>query len=600
MCACRYRSPVIPPTSFNGRPPRNNVPPAPIRAPAAGAARAALGLTLFAACAPNPPRPTSTLIITLDTTRADALSCQGAPAGVTPHLDALAARSVRYARARTVAPLTLPAHASLMTGLYPPRHGLRDNALLPLPAAAETLAEAARAAGLETAAFVAAAVLDPAWGLDQGFETYSSVPIGGARTGAVQDDIHMAERPATEVVSEAVAWLEECTGPFLLWVHFFDPHAPYEPPERFADRPNAYLGEVAAMDHAVGILLAALDRTGFADQTLVVVVADHGEDLGEHGEATHSVLVYDTTIRVPLLVLDPSGHGAGTVNRALVSIVDIFPTVIEALDLDRTAGDLDGVSLFRRAPPEGRGVYFESYAGWSSYGWAPLSGWASGAGQYIHGPGAEYFEQASQGRGLRQIYNRAAAHPQAVARARAAIEDVASRPALAREPITPTGTDPELLDAVRALGYVGLGDAAATAPHPLSDTGLPDPRAGLDELATFYRAANLANEGRRGEAITILAEMVDVRPAQTFAAEFLAQFLQAEGRSAEAVPVLRRALDAGVERPSLHHRLALCLEQIGELDLARAHLERAAALCPGDPRTEADLARLTGSAGRRK
>ena len=560
-----------------------------------------------AACTRPAPRPTSVLVITLDTTRADALSCQGAPQGLTPHLDALAARATRYTEARTVAPLTLPAHASLFTGLYPPRHGLRDNALAPLPASAHTLAEAASAAGFDTAAFVAAAVLDPAWGLDQGFAHYSSVPVAKPATG---DGVHMAERPAQEVVGEAAAWLEGRSDPFLLWVHLFDPHAPYEPPPRFADRASPYLGEVAATDHAVGILLAALERTGLAGETMIVVAADHGEDLGQHGEPTHSILTYDTVMRIPLMILDPglsSSEGSSpAVEEGLVSIVDIYPTVMDALDLrlPADAPPLDGLSLFRRPPPEERGVYFESYAGYLGFGWAPLSGWASTAGQYLHGPQPEFFDRVSGGATVpRQRRNRLEARSQAVAQARSAIEDLAALPALASGLGSESAgevarADPELLAAVRGLGYLGAGDGAATGlPHPLARTGLGDPRHSLDQLATFYEAALMAGEGRRDEAIERLAALVAEHPGQTHGAEILAQFLQAEGRAAEAVPVLRRALEEGHGRSSLSLRLGLCLEDCGELAAAREQVERAAALRPTDPRLLREVTRLRALAG---
>ncbi len=583
----------------------------------------ALAGLILAACGQEPPRPTSALIITLDTTRADALSCQGAPPGVTPHLDALAARATRYTQARTVAPLTLPAHASMLTGLYPPRHGLRDNAISPLPASAYTLAEAAAAGGLETAAFVAAAVLDPAWGLAQGFDHYGSVSVGAGTDGA---GVHMAERPAQEVVRDAVAWMEGRTRPFLLWVHLFDPHAPYEPPPGFEDQDSPYLGEVAATDHALGILLAALARTGRAADTLVVVAADHGEDLGQHGEPTHSVLTYDTTIRIPLIILDPGqgpdggdgdggdggGDGSGgAVEEGPVSIVDIYPTVLEALDLPPSKDGLavDGVSLFRRPPPAGRGVYFESYAGYLGYGWAPLSGWANAAGQYLHGPTAEFFVSRRGGAGpaaggaiARQKRNRLGEQGAEAARARAAIEEVASGPALEPDPVDDlaagASADPELIAAVRGLGYLGAGagaDEAASLPHPLAETGRADPRARLEQLAAFYDAALLAGTGQRPRAIELLTDLVRASPTQTHAAAILAQFLQAEGRAQEALPILRRALANGIERPSLHQRLALCLEACGDLQTARVHLERAAALRPGDARTEAGLARLVAA-----
>ena len=270
---------------------------------------------------------------------------------------------------------------------------------------------------------------------------------------------------------------------------------------------------------------------------------------------------------------------------------------------------MDGVSLFRRPPPAGRGVYFESYAGYLGYGWAPLSGWANAAGQYLHGPTAEFFVSRRGGAGpaaggaiARQKRNRLGEQGAEAARARAAIEEVASGPALEPDPVDDlaagASADPELIAAVRGLGYLGAGagaDEAASLPHPLAETGRADPRARLEQLAAFYDAALLAGTGQRPRAIELLTDLVRASPTQTHAAAILAQFLQAEGRAQEALPILRRALANGIERPSLHQRLALCLEACGDLQTARVHLERAAALRPGDARTEAGLARLVAA-----
>ncbi|RKY18760.1 MAG: hypothetical protein DRQ55_12525, partial [Planctomycetota bacterium] len=208
----------------------------------------------------------SGLLITLDTTNPGALGCYGGAQGLSPALDALARESVVYDYAHSVAPLTLPAHASMLTGLYPLRHGVRDNGHTPLPAAAATLAEFAAEAGLQTAAFVAAAVMDAPYGLDQGFDVYRTPRAGSAQVGGSP-----GSRPGAEISADAVRWLRErdTSRPFFLWVHYFEPHAPYEPAPRFLDRVagDAYLGEVAAMDDAVGALLSVLRGEGLLDQT---------------------------------------------------------------------------------------------------------------------------------------------------------------------------------------------------------------------------------------------------------------------------------------------------------------------------------------------
>ena len=348
-------------------------------------ALAAIGCSADPPAAPSEKAAskTSILLVTLDTTRADALGCLGGRPGVTPRLDALAREGVLYTQARTTAPVTLPAHASMFTGLYPIRHGARDNGRTPLPPEATTLAELAREAGLETAAFVAAAVLDDAWGLDQGFETY--VDPTRPHDGSVS--AMYVERSAEEVVGDALRWLRERDAgrPFLLWVHLFDPHAPYVPPPAFARQAGGdpYLGEVARADAGVGALLDELARQDLDDETLVVVVSDHGEGLGDHGEVTHGSLAYDTTLRVPLIVRHPDGRRAGTRSDEAASVVDVLPTVAAALGLEAPAG-IDGVDLGEPLDGAERGIFFETSYGFLHYGWSPISGWLEGGLKYVH------------------------------------------------------------------------------------------------------------------------------------------------------------------------------------------------------------------------
>src|SRR6185503_9303787 len=258
----------------------------------------ALGvLVLAAGCGQEERR--SALLVTLDTTRADALSCYGNREPTTPVLDSLAKDGVAFDAAHTVMALTLPAHTSMLTGLAPLRHGLRDNGVAALPEAAQTIAARAHAAGIDTAAFVSSVVLDDDFGLDQGFDVYS-VPV---RRGATER-AHGAERPARATIDAALAWLagRDSARPFFLWVHLYDPHHPYTPSAPFAERfSSPYLGEVAAMDHELGRLFDDLRARGLLERTFVLALADHGEAFGEHGELTHGTYCYETTLHVPLI-----------------------------------------------------------------------------------------------------------------------------------------------------------------------------------------------------------------------------------------------------------------------------------------------------------
>jgi len=328
----------------------------------------------------EPPARRPAVLITLDTTVPSALDPYRTEPGVTPYLAALAAEGVVFDAARTVAPLTLPSHASMHTGLYPIRHSVRDNGHTALPESARTVAEAASGAGYRTGAFVAAGVMARAFGLAQGFETYDAPAAENEKGG-------FPTRWAGAVTTGALAWLDEREGdePYFLWVHYFDPHLPYDPPPRFAKRfpGQPYLAEVAKTDHHVGRVLERLEAEPDHDQTLIVVVADHGEAFGVNGEATHGTLLHDATLRVPLLVRFPGGAGAGTRRSDLVSVVDVAPTLVAHMGLEALPG-IDGQDL--ASPVVRPGVYAETYIGYLSYGWAPLVGGAGPEGLYVHGP----------------------------------------------------------------------------------------------------------------------------------------------------------------------------------------------------------------------
>jgi len=552
---------------------------------------ALLALALASCSPPEPARPA--VLVTLDTTRADALGAFGGPAGLTPHLDALAAESVRFTRARTVAPLTLPAHSSMLTGLYPPRHGVRDNNVMTLPLSATTLGERARERGLATAGFVSAAVLDPGLGLSQGFETYLA-PQAPTR----QLSSSYIDRSAEETVDLALEWLAtvDPERPYFLWVHVFDAHAPYLPQESFLAQAggNAYHGEVAQMDHALGRLFDALRARPDWDRTTVVVVADHGEGLGEHGEATHSAYLYDTTILVPLFVRAPGSDRAGESSDAIVSVVDVYPTLLAAMGLG-APGDIDGFDLLGSAPPADRGVYFETYDGYLNYGWAPLAGWADARGKYVHagtpllyGPNEGLAE--APGDAATRAADWATDAPAELERFRRAIGTVVSGRALPRTEADLA--DEATLERMRSLGYAAVGDATEALPHPLERTDRPDPHARAGELQRCLEAIALRELGRTRDAIPIFRAIVDDNPRNLYAWNYLASCLAAEKRWDEAIPVLRLLLREGPEWATLHYNLGGCLEQSGKLVRALEHYRRSHELAPEHPGTLAGLVRI--------
>jgi arylsulfatase A-like enzyme len=527
----------------------------------------------------------SAILVTLDTTRADSLGVYGGPPGLAPELDRLAREGVLYEQARSVAPITLPSHASMLTGLYPPRHTVRDNSLHPVPPSASTLAERAAERGLETGAFVASIVLDRAFGLDQGFGTYDTPSRQSRRR---RQDIGLYdERPGSEVVAAAVDWLRglDADARFFAWVHLFDPHMPYEPPEEAQRRAggNAYLGEVAAMDGAVGTLVSALRELGRLERTLVVVVADHGESLGEHGESTHGVFCYDTTMRVPFFLRYPDGHAAGERRPEVVSVVDVFPTLIDGLGLG-DPGEVDGASLYRRRTPDDRGAYFESFYGAIHYGWAPLVGWIDAGGKYVHGRPPEFWD-------VRADPQEGSVLP--LAAADRALYVGAIRGVLAAAGLEAQGqVAPQMLERLEALGYATAGSRGGLdLPDPLAESDLPNPRDRLHEIRRVEQAVAALQRDRIDEAIALFGSVVAENPRNATAVEFLAPALIETGRCADAIPLLEGLIDAGIARALTHVNLGRCLESDGRDEEAAAQYRTASEIEPANP---AVLRKLAG------
>lgn len=528
----------------------------------------------------------SLLLITVDSLRPDALGCYGNRAVLTPNLDRMAAEGVLYTDARTVSPLTVPAVASIMTGLYPIRHSVRDNQEMPLPEQASTLAERAQQAGLETAAFVGATILDRGLGLAQGFDYYEQPPL----PATISVTLRYPERPALQIVDRITSWLESRDDgkPFLLWVHLFDPHAPYSPPQGARERAggNPYLGEVAAVDEAIGELRRALEDHGLLRRLIIVVAGDHGEGLAQHGEATHGTLCYDSTLRVPLIVRYPDGGRAGEKSAEIVSLVDLYPTLLETLGLEVPA-DLDGRSLRAPAAAE-HGVYFESYYGYLRYGWSPITGWVAAGGKYLHGTTPEFFDPA---RDRAETSDRIAGVP-SLEPYRDAIAAVAARPRL--EPVP--RFDAELVGELEALGYTG--ERSRALPEPLAETGLPDARTQEAELQRLFAAMGLGERKRYDEAIAELGKIVAANPQNRLAQNWLATYLLHAGRCEQALPVLRSLLGTGTAGSSAYNSLGHCLLEAGDAERALVLFRGAAELEPTNPIPVANVAAALDRLGR--
>jgi arylsulfatase A-like enzyme len=534
-----------------------------------------IALLLLGGCAPSVRGP-SVLLLTLDTTNPEALGAYGGPAGLTPHLDRLAREGLVFEQARAVAPLTLPAHASLLTGLYPPRHGLRRNGELALAPDAHTLAERARERGYATGAFVAAVVLAPEFGLTQGFEAYDAPAVP-----AKLEEHLAASRSAAEIATSALAWLAQRDGeqPFFLWLHFYDPHFPYRPPAAAGARAggNDYLGEVSAMDEAIGRVLDALAQSGELERTLVAAVADHGEGLGRHGEETHGAFVFDSTLRIPFLLRLPGAERAGERRADPVSQVDLAPTLCAALGWAGDA-DFDGRDLL--GTDASAGVYFESYFGVQSFGWSQAAGWTDGRAKYVHSSAPELYELARDPREEDDALARAPAQAEEL---RARMQALCARARLAGAELA--GGKEDVQREIERLGYAGVGSEGDGDPEPLDTPARPSPHRMRAAFADYMEGRKLLEEqGASVEACARLENAVRANPENHKAWFALARARADLGHFEESAAAYREVVRRpAAERIPAQLNLAVCLHNLGRTDEALEELARALHDTDGPP-----------------
>lgn len=506
------------------------------------------------------------LLITIDTLRGDALGVDHGPAR-TPNIDALAASGVRFSFAHAHAVVTLPSHASILTGLLPYQHGYRDNTGFRLRPGTETLATRLKTNGFATGAFIGAFPLDGRFGLTPGFDVYDG-RFDDSGSGA---QFILPERPAALVVSRATEWMRAQPARWFAWVHVYEPHAPYQPPPPF-DRDYAsqpYYGEVAAADAALGPLLDA--ARGAARPTLVVVTGDHGESLGEHGEATHGLFAYEPTLRIPLIVAEVGGHGGAAAVASLgssaspVNHVDIVPTILDTLNLTVPVG-LPGRSLRTAAARDEmtpRASYFEAMSPSVEYGWAPLSGLLLGAEKYIDLPLPELYDLERDPRESENLVARTAERARALA-ARL-LEFHAPRPAV------PHAESAEAAARLRSLGYVSAS-AAPKARYTEQD----DPKRLVELDRRMQEGVALDAQGRIRDAIPVYRDVLARRPDMVGTARHLAFDYWRLGDAPAAVDTLQAVLRAAGPSPGTQVQLGSYLLESGRAKEAIALLEDAA------------------------
>jgi len=428
--------------------------------------------------------------VTLDTTRADKLGCYGNAGGLTPALDAFASRAVLFERCESPSPHTAPAHATVLSGWNPARHGVRRNFETRVPQGVPLLAEELRGAGYQTGAFVSAMVLLSDAGFGRGFDTYDQAFFDPRRPEVI-------ERRAEETLAAAAAWMRGKSGPWFCWIHLYDPHYIYRPPEPWASRhaANPYDGEIAYMDASLGRFLSGAEADGALARTAVVICSDHGESLGEHGEDEHGIYLYEATTHVLLLVRTPGLTQPRRVAEE-VGLVDIAPTVRDLCGLPPTAGD--GVSLspaLRGEPFVRPPVLLETLDPFQTFGWAPLYAAVDGGWKYILAPRPELYRLADDPGEKDSLLRR---EPARASRLRATLKTFLET---TKPPATAAigGTDEEL-KALQSLGYIG-----AVAGTPVRGTAaLRDPKDGAPVVKALSDAVRLKSQGRVEEAASLL------------------------------------------------------------------------------------------------
>jgi arylsulfatase A-like enzyme/predicted Zn-dependent protease len=535
----------------------------------------------------------SILLVSIDTLRADHVGSYGYRAAATPVIDALAARGLRFEQAETVTPLTLPAHTSLLSGTFPPFHGVRDNGSFYVGDEVTTLAEVLKAHGYRTAGFVGAYVLDHRWGIAQGFDHYyDDFDLSRFEMAAGLD---AAQRPGREVVDHALAWLTgESDQPFFAWVHLYDPHSPYVPPEPYRSRfpatlEGAYDGEIAATDAQVGRLIDFLTSSHRLANTVIVVVGDHGESLGEHGEQQHGFFVYDASVRIPLIIAGP--HVPTRAVPDQVRIVDVMPTILELAGVEAPAA-VQGVSLM----PLGHGQrqdllgFSETWYPRYHYGWSELTAVRDGRYKFIAAPRRELYDtQADPG----ELHDLAASNPRVADALERALADMRAKLAVAATPQQPRPVEPEVEERLRSLGYVAATVSRAT----LADRLRGDPKDKIGLYNLLKRAAQDSVDGKLENGIAKVREVLAADPEVIEAHTMIGNMDVKAHRLPEAIAAYQKALAIDPEHEGAAWSLALAYQDAGKLDEARAGFERVRQLNPRDARPLYQLAALSARRG---
>jgi arylsulfatase A-like enzyme/Tfp pilus assembly protein PilF len=537
------------------------------------------------------PEKLNIILITIDTLRADRLSCYGSDLVETPKLDAIASEGIRFTNTATTVPFTLPAHSSIMTGTYPPHHGVRENVGYSLGTDTTTVAELLQQGGYATAGFVSAFVLDSRWGIGRGFDHYHD--DFDPKT-AETPNLASVQRPGEETIAAAIDWLDKsATSPFFVWIHLYEPHDPYTPPEPYLSQYDGrpYDGEVAYTDALIGQLRQELESRQLLDSSLLIVTSDHGEGLGDHDEAFHGFFVYDTTIHVPLIIRTPFPEHAGRVVTRATSHVDLLPTMVEAAGLPVPDGT-HGRSLLSLAlggdDDSERAIYSESFYPFLHYGWAPLRSLRSDRYKLIEAPRPELFDV---------VGDRSETHNLAGEQSHV-LDEMSRRLQVLREEIESEAAssssvaelDEAAIAQLQALGYLaGEGGIKLEeeTDRPRSD---PKDKIELHRMIMFAQAKLAAEEEEAAERL--LTRVLARDDTIVDANQMLGQIVGRKGRHEEAARHFQKALEQNDSHQASLLGLAGAYRSLGRIDEAVLGFRRVLEIAGTEVRATLALAEI--------
>ena len=538
------------------------------------------------------------LLFTLDTTRADHIGCYGSPNVRTPNIDGLAADGILFKNATAQAPLTLPSHSSIFTGTYPIVHGVRDNGGFYLEPEKVTLAEVLKQKGWATSAFVGAFVLDSRWGLNQGFDHYYD-NFDFAKYKKISLD--SVQREGGEVIKAFFDWFKtNGNRRFFSWIHFYDPHTPYEPPEpyksEYSGRPwGLYDGEIAYVDSLIGKVLESLREKGVLDKTIVVIAADHGESLGEHGESSHAFFIYDATVSVPLILKLPASNLKAKIIDAQVENIDIMPTLLDLLGI-AVPHEVQGRSLTPLLAGSRTGAdrmaYSESYYPRFHYGWSELKSLRTVRYQYIQAPRPELYDLVQDPMERTNIFGQNSSQAERFIQEMKRIEE--RSPVPTDESKAPRQLDDDTVEKLKALGYVGGFTSSAKLGR---SAGLADPKDKIHLYNKIKQAEGASADREYDDALKKLGEVINEDPRIMEARQVRGQIYMELDRPEDAVEECRAALEIDPEYEAAIFTMAQAYRKLRKFEEAAAGFRRLIQLDPKDPKPYMNLGEISIDVG---